>query len=75
MNNDDISNVTVRPGEPLLLRCRSEQQRFAVWERNGSLLDPKSLPCGLKDEVQTNGFFFFNFPTFLIQPQIRRQLG
>ena len=53
MKNDEVSDVTVSPGESLLLRCRVKRiKRYTAWARNGSDLDPSSLLCGKETEVQ-----------------------
>lgn len=40
--NDEVSNVTVIPGQPLLLRCRAEEDR-PKWEKDSKMMDAPTL--------------------------------
>lgn len=40
--NDEVSNVTVSPGQPLLLRCRAEEDR-PKWEKDSKMMDAPTL--------------------------------
>ncbi|XP_069007814.1 receptor-type tyrosine-protein kinase FLT3 [Embiotoca jacksoni] len=50
---DQVSNVTLSPGQSLLLRCRVEQfnRLFPVWENRGKELDAETLACDTKTEM------------------------
>lgn len=56
MRNDDVSNVTVSPGESLLLRCRIQEygRPSLVWENGNKTMDPTTFACPskIKGEVQ-----------------------
>ncbi|XP_034718604.1 receptor-type tyrosine-protein kinase FLT3 isoform X1 [Etheostoma cragini] len=50
MKNDEVVNITVSPGQPLLLRCRIQQygKPSLVWEIGGKTMDAKTLACSSK---------------------------
>lgn len=42
--NDEVSNVTLSPGQPLLLRCRTEGGgSHPTWERGSKMMDARAL--------------------------------
>ncbi|XP_044031609.1 receptor-type tyrosine-protein kinase FLT3 isoform X2 [Siniperca chuatsi] len=47
MKNDEVSDVTVSPGQSLLLRCRILQHRFQspVWENGSKIMNASTLAC------------------------------
>ncbi|KAM9712755.1 receptor-type tyrosine-protein kinase FLT3-like isoform 1-T1 [Menidia menidia] len=45
-SSDEVSNMTVSPGESLLLRCRMEYSGDPFWKKEGQKLEEKSFPCG-----------------------------
>ncbi|XP_040922128.1 receptor-type tyrosine-protein kinase FLT3 [Toxotes jaculatrix] len=50
---DEVSNVTVKPGQPLLLRSRITVSKLSpspVWEKDGKTLAATSLVCSSKPE-------------------------
>ncbi|KAM4534312.1 receptor-type tyrosine-protein kinase FLT3-like isoform 2-T2 [Odontesthes bonariensis] len=51
-NSDEVSDVTVSPGESLLLRCRIEGQdkRFANWTKDGKTLDDGKQEMRIKKD-------------------------
>lgn len=52
LKNDEVSNVTVSPGQPLLLRCRIKGLRPSqpVWEKDNKNLRSSTLACPSKDK-------------------------
>ncbi|XP_070709307.1 receptor-type tyrosine-protein kinase FLT3 [Pempheris klunzingeri] len=54
MKNNEVSNVTVSPGQPLLLRCRIRQDwpPFSVWERGSRVMDASTLACSSKVKME-----------------------
>ncbi|TDG97302.1 hypothetical protein EPR50_G00224420 [Perca flavescens] len=50
MKNDEVSNVTVSPGQSLLLRCRIKHngKPSPVWESGSKTMDAKTLACSSK---------------------------
>lgn len=50
MKNDEVSNVTMSPGQSLLLRCRIQQsgRPSPVWKNGNKILDAKTLSCSSK---------------------------
>lgn len=55
MKVDEVSNITICPNQPLLLRCRIQGDflPFPEWENDGITLDASSLACTSKvKEVQ-----------------------
>ncbi|KAM6900550.1 receptor-type tyrosine-protein kinase FLT3-like [Xenentodon cancila] len=58
----DEAEVTVSPKEPLLLRCRITGfgSSYATWERNGSVLDPKSLSCKTETKICIKNDWHYN---------------
>ncbi|XP_031137920.1 receptor-type tyrosine-protein kinase FLT3 [Sander lucioperca] len=50
MKNDEVSNVTVSPGQSLLLRCRIQHygKPSLVWESGSKTMDAKTLACSSK---------------------------
>ncbi|XP_018529412.1 receptor-type tyrosine-protein kinase FLT3 [Lates calcarifer] len=60
---DEVSNVTVSPGQSLLLRSRIRQYRppSPLWEKDGKILEERTLACSSKDEKRIcikNDFHF-----------------
>lgn len=53
MKDDEVSNVSVSPGQSLLLRCRI-QQKFAspVWENESRILNANTLACPSVEEEE-----------------------
>ncbi|XP_073344451.1 receptor-type tyrosine-protein kinase FLT3 [Pagrus major] len=55
IKNDEVSNVTVSPGQPLLLRCRTKQEGSPSpgWEKGSKMMDAKTLACPskVKEEI------------------------
>ncbi|XP_070784269.1 receptor-type tyrosine-protein kinase FLT3 [Enoplosus armatus] len=55
MKNDEVFNVTVSPGESLLLRCRLQRYWLPspVWEKGSEIMDASTLACssGVKKEI------------------------
>ncbi|GLD54768.1 receptor-type tyrosine-protein kinase FLT3 [Lates japonicus] len=49
---DEVSNVTVSPGQSLLLRSRIRQYSppSPLWEKDAKVLEERTLPCSSKDE-------------------------
>ncbi|XP_037613488.1 receptor-type tyrosine-protein kinase FLT3 isoform X1 [Sebastes umbrosus] len=47
LRNDEVSNVTVSPGESLLLRCRIQAygRPSLVWENGNKTMDPTTFAC------------------------------
>ncbi|KAG8009456.1 Receptor-type tyrosine-protein kinase FLT3, partial [Nibea albiflora] len=43
--NEEVSNVTVSAGQPLLLRCRIQDEPRPVWEKGSEIMDSKTLKC------------------------------
>lgn len=55
MKNDEVSNVTVSPGQSLLLRCRIEEYvPHPVWENGRQIMNASAWTCSskVKREVQ-----------------------
>ncbi|KAI3355261.1 hypothetical protein L3Q82_018115 [Scortum barcoo] len=49
MNDHEVYNVTVSPGQPLLLRCREQQVvKTPEWKNGGQTLDDTTLGCSSK---------------------------
>lgn len=51
MTKDEFSNVTLSPGQSLLLRCRGHSYTPPQWEYDGKMLDAKTLACGGQKEM------------------------
>lgn len=53
MRSDEVSNVTLSPGQTLLLRCRVQQYRrvYPVWENDDKILNASTLECDDKKEM------------------------
>ncbi|KAK5849692.1 hypothetical protein PBY51_014006 [Eleginops maclovinus] len=56
MKDYEVSNVTVSPGEPLLLRCRAKHPSMRLklgWEKDGRKLDIETYGCSsnVKNEI------------------------
>ncbi|XP_034024960.1 receptor-type tyrosine-protein kinase FLT3 [Thalassophryne amazonica] len=55
LTNNEVSNVTVSPGQTVLLRCRFKkyQPPHPVWERRGETLDATRFGCNdnIKKEI------------------------
>ncbi|XP_039982503.1 receptor-type tyrosine-protein kinase FLT3 isoform X2 [Xiphias gladius] len=70
MENDEVSNVTVSPGQSLLLRSRIQQYGppSPVWEKGGKILDASTLACSSKVEKKIcikNDLHFQSLMTYL----------
>ncbi|XP_071769846.2 receptor-type tyrosine-protein kinase FLT3 [Centroberyx gerrardi] len=49
--NDEVSEVTLSPGQPLLLRCRNKHP-LPVWERDSKTVNPAvECPTNTKEEI------------------------
>ncbi|XP_068160051.1 receptor-type tyrosine-protein kinase FLT3 isoform X2 [Antennarius striatus] len=49
ITNDEVTNMTVSPGQPLLLRCRKKYNQYSlVWENGPKVLDASTLNCPSK---------------------------
>ncbi|XP_072234196.1 receptor-type tyrosine-protein kinase FLT3 [Leuresthes tenuis] len=65
-NSEEVSNVTVSPGESLLLRCRMRQgPKFPSWTKDGKTLDDGSFPCGEQEMCIKNDKHFGMRMTYL----------
>ncbi|KAM9337200.1 receptor-type tyrosine-protein kinase FLT3-like [Symphorus nematophorus] len=55
LKNDEVSTVTVSPGQSLLLRCRIKEDwwPFPVWEKGGNTMNANTLACPskVKEEI------------------------
>ncbi|XP_028288445.1 receptor-type tyrosine-protein kinase FLT3 [Parambassis ranga] len=54
MRGNEVSNVTLSPGQSLLLRCGKKGFKLpsAEWEKNGRKLDSKALACEDQKKLQ-----------------------
>lgn len=62
MTLDEVSNITVAPGQSLLLRCREQRnithpEPDPRWEKDSKVLDARALQCSSNSDKMVSTLF------------------
>ncbi|KAM6971586.1 receptor-type tyrosine-protein kinase FLT3-like [Tautogolabrus adspersus] len=76
MKKEEVSNLTLSPGQPLLLRCRIQSYNppTAVWEIGSRRMNDKALKCSstIKEEICIKDDWYYEISmTYLFIQSVR----